>query len=316
MPYPFATQVHTRFRLRNRRITPGVMLTTTAVAVVVLFLVTVATARADTPGDDAGGCSGLAAVSVTVGNTNSASGNSAAPSALCDLTIDVQRPASSRALAAGAAGASSTSDPPAVVTPCTVTATPTPLSPRGTRVVVALTGDCDGVEVRSRVSIGPEISLGPSGDATPSTLSTPSVSNTVVVLARYTTAYSKIIGHDIGRLFDMFENTSKVGWSYTTSRVTGATHYPDEDTLSHWPLGDGWTVVTESDSLTRLSSALYEASHYVEFHVHIPLLPDPRAYTTAYLYPQSGGRFLCDHAGRWKNPYPGFAWILECNAGG
>lgn len=313
MPYPFATQVHTRFRLRNRRITPGVMLTTTAVAVVVLFLATVATARADAPGDDAGGCSDLAAVSVTVGNTNSASGSSAAPSALCDLTIDVQRPLSSRAPAARAGGAG---DSPVVATPCRVTATPTPLPPRGTRVVVAMTGACDGVEVRSRVSIGPENLPGSSDGATPSAPDASSVNGATPVPARYTTAYSKIIGHDPGRTFDMFWNKSKVAWRYTTSRINTATHYPSEDTLNHEPFGDGWTVVTESDSLTRLSSALYEASHYVEFHVHIPILADPRAFTTAYVYPQSGGRFLCDHAGKWKNPDLGFGWVLECNAGG
>lgn len=134
--------------------------------------------------------------------------------------------------------------------------------------------------------------------------------------ARYTTAYSKITGHDIGRLFDMFWNMSKVAWRYTTSRINTATHYPSEDTLGHSPLGDGWTVVTESDSLTRLSAAHYEASHYVEFHVDVPIFPDPRAFTTAYVYPMAGGRFLCDHAGEWENASLGFGWVLECNAGG
>lgn len=313
MLYPIATHVHSRFHRRNRRIIAGVMLTAATIVAVVLFLATAVPAHADTPSDEADGCSGLAAVTLTVSGTNSASGSSAAPSALCDLTISVRRPADSSAPVGGAGGASGDSTAAA---PCRVTATPTPLPPRGTRVVVAMSGDCDGVEFRSRVSIGPESPPGPSDDAAPPAPDASSVSGAVLVPARYTTAYSKIIGHDLGRIFDMFWNKSKVAWRYTTSRIITATHYPSEDTLSHRPFGDGWTVVTESDSLTRLSSTLYEASHYVEFHVHIPILADPRAYTTAYLYPQAGGRFLCDHSGRWKNPDLGFGWVLECNRGG
>lgn len=161
MPYPLATHVHKLSHQPNRRIIAGVMLTAATIVAVVLFLATVATARADAPRDDAGGCFGLAAVTVTASSTNSASGSSAAPSALCDLTIDVQRPVGTRSPSAGAGGAS---DASTVATPCTVTATPTPLPPRGTRIVVAMTGDCDGVEIRSRVSIGPASSPGPSGD--------------------------------------------------------------------------------------------------------------------------------------------------------
>lgn len=316
MPYQLATYVHSRFYRRNRRTTAGVVLTAATIVAVVLFLATAVPAHADAPSDEADGCSGLAAVTLTVSGTNSASGSSAAPSALCDLTINVRRPADSRAPVGGAGGASSDSTPAA---PCRVTATPTPLAPRGTRVVVAMSGDCDGVEFRSRVSIGPESPPGPSDGTTPPAPNAPSVSGAASVPARYTTAYSKITGHDIFRLFDMFWNKSKVAWRYTTNRITTATHYPSEDTLPaphNFFGGDGWSVVTESDSLTRLGSALYEASHYVEFHVHVPIFADPRAYTTAYLYPQAGGRFLCDHSGRWKNPDLGFGWVLECNSGG
>lgn len=137
--------VHTRFQHRNRRLTCGVTLAAATFVAVVLILATTASANATSP------CDGLSTVVVTATGSGTTSGSSVAPSANCDFSVEVTPPASGGA--SGAAGATGATAPES----CIVTTTPRALGTDGAEVEIRTNGHCVGVQIATRVNVGPPV---------------------------------------------------------------------------------------------------------------------------------------------------------------
>ena len=290
MPYPFATQVHTRFRLRNRRITPGVMLTTTAIAVVVLFLATVATARADAPGDagpTSGDCAGFSPIVLTAndanfGNTNRIERSQLPSASNCALTLAVTRQerTSQGDAANGASGASGH-------VPCVITLTPRNVTGNGAAGTVSSSGNCGGLTIAWTVNVAPrpEAALPPEPAA---------ASRVAGAASSSPTAYAKITGDDFFGI-DVFSHYVRVVWTYTRFAITSSSH-----TTGGGPKLPWWHQQRQNDRIIRHNSTRHEAYDQREWYTGLA----PSGNTTrATLIVRPEGLYNCRYS---TNPDAGW----------
>ncbi len=302
MTFRSAALIHKRHHHPKRRIVPGVAFAAVAIAAAVLFLATSGAARADSTEVDSttSACDGLTSVVLTASSAGTVSGSSSAPSANCDLSVEVQRiPASTRS--DGQTGSAAE--------PCVVTATPSALGNRGAKVSITHSGDCDGFE--ARWTVRPSASVSGSSSATTNGTGANGASST------NSDAYALLEGYDneVAKIL-MFENKSRAYWVSTPTSVVRARHYPSQrgypTTIGGVYLGDGWTVTYAFPQLTALSDSLYEASNSANFTIHVPVFADPSAQTRADLYLLPNGLFSCAFRGTWTNPDLGFHFESYC----
>ena len=106
-------------------------------------------------------------------------------------------------------------------------------------------------------------------------------------------ALAKLTGHDPISL-DMFWNVSAATWSYSPGGSLSASHLPD-----WWAGGLGWGITRAYASLVHFGSTSFAATHEVDFKIHIPIFPDPRADTVVTLRGYSVGSTQCDFEWDW-----------------
>ena len=313
MTFRHATLIHKHATQQQRRsITPGVALATTAPAVGVLLLATSGAARADTNQEDGptNACEGLSAIVLTASDSGSVNGSKTALSSACDFTLELSRLPSPE-----------DGGPPLGSEPCIVTATPSPISGRGTRVYVNPAGGCSGVEILWRVNVAAQ------GSATTVSQGGASSSTHATQAEIWTTAHAFLMGEDLFDI-DMYKNRSDVRWRHTSDSIFEYDHYHRPWGTVHavkiclgYPpvckrvyLGDGWTVEQKPAGVEFITAGLRKAWSHVNFHAHLPVLPDPRARTKSILWFEAGGGFSCDFSNEVTNNY-WFGLVSECATG-
>ena len=293
-----ATLIHTRYQHRNRRVTAGVMLTTVAIAAVVLFLTSTVNARA------AGPCDGLSPVVVTATGSGTTSGSSAAPSANCSFSVDITPPAPEDA--SGAAGATGATAPE----PCTATVTPIAVEGRGAEVEVRTSGNCDGVQLQTSISVGPP-SADPAGSDNPPATSDAAVRGSVAASSlSYSAARSKITAwHRLPILPDvkMFWHYARVTWSHTLEAITRVAL-----TTDHWGGGCGWSLDDGQRRTLFGTRTEYRGTNGTDWTANCPVAPDATADSVADVFIWPGGGFRCRYDTTFKKGVPGFAYNGSC----
>ena len=285
-----ANLVHTRFQHRNRRVTCGMMLTAATLVAVVLFLATTASTSATGP------CDGLSTVVVTAAGSGTTSGSSTAPSANCDISVQVTPPATGGA--SGAAGAAGATAPE----PCVVTATPHSLGSRGAEVTVRTTGNCDGVKVATQIDVNPQRAPATADAATLSGVSGQSASYSAVT-SRVTTWH--FLPNPIPDIL-LFWSEVTVSWQHTLSTIVDGWISSD-----YHPSGCGWRLLNQSRSLSKHGNTLYEGTVTANWMARC-LGIEARSNSRVAVYAKPGGAHRCAHEATFSGGLPGFRYVGSC----
>ena len=291
-----AALIHSRFQQRTARAIPAARLAAATIVAAVLLFTIGNTAFAEGPPSSGGtsGCADLQALTLTPGHTWSSTVSRESSSGDCGFQASVGPRADASGAAPPGAGASG-----AASTPCQITFTPSAIGSTGMRVAVTHSGDCSTVTARWQIrppapSVqGANGASGAGGQASAST---------------WSLAYAYLLGEDAVGV-DMIKNRSQAGWNHDTQRVLSVNHdpilwgTPHEIRILGRRLGDGWTIESSSSGTVRHGDAHVEAWNAGNFHVHVPLLPDPRARTRSELHVEANAAFYCDFELQWTNSY-------------
>ena len=298
MPYPLATHVHKRSHQPNRRIIAGVMLTAATIVAVVLFLATVATARAESPGDagpTSGDCAGFSPIVLTAndanfGNTNRIERSQRPSTSNCALTLAVTRQGrtSQSDGASAASGASGHA-------PCVVTLTPRNVTGNGAAGRVSSSGNCGGLTIAWTVNVAPR-----TGTALP--VEPVAASRTSSASPSSRTAFAKITGDDFLGI-DVFWHHVKVVWTYTRYAITSSSHTTDGRPKLPW-----WHQQRQHDRLIRHNSTRHEA--YDEREWYTGLAPSGNR-TRATLTVRPEGLYNCRYSSDPDAGWDQFALDLD-----
>ncbi len=290
-----AQTIHSRSRGLTRiasqvkkRVIPSLIVSATASAVVVLFILSGSSALAESPPLSSTGadCADLQPITLSANAVDEHSGQQWSPASGCGLTASIG-PGPDRFY--GSAG-----DPPE---PCQATFTPSAMGSTGMRVTVVSNGNCDGVSL--------------SWQSTPPTASGSAASaggqaGVSGASSQFASAYGKLIGNE---QFDIstFWARSNVAWGYTLTTVDSASH-----TLSDWARGlTGWAVASRSANIVKHGSALYQSTNGVNFKNSTAGIVGE---TVVRLNIKPGGSFTCGFKGRWKPDLPLWHFDSECDS--
>ena len=152
------------------------------------------------------------------------------------------------------------------IDPCQITAVPTS-SANGLSLEVRSTHQCPKLTVSVQMFVSPAANSTALG---------------------VTSARAEVEGNDIIGL-DLFRNTVRAVWQHTLTNVTAYYFYPTTWTTTF----TGWTVEFVSNGSYKVNAGLYRGFQLANFHIHIPIIADTRAYTHAQLDSKAGGAFVC-----------------------
>jgi len=272
--------IHKHATKQRRRIAPGMLLTAAAFVAAMLFLAAFGTAEAHDPSEDGSAVLACAGSGTLAPRTGAAPVSRTASAGDCELTVSVQ----------AAANAAST---------CQISYTPTAMD-GGYDVAVFASGDCDGVQIRTALTVDDV------GD-TPSALAYTQSSGSRAAL-------SKIYGHEVLAL-PMFFHYSRAEWYWTNNLITSASPYIDR-----WPNANWHIHTNESDDGAFYSNgnSTYSAWVFTSFHSDgypTSQFPDVWAESEVQINVHAGGGYDCDFDFEWtggEGNYPNLHYHTQC----